>query len=150
SMLTGGPEDRGVYIALANLYSRVRRWPESEEAIQKAEALSTRQEEKDYISFIAGSIYERQKKYDKAEELFKKVVANDPNNAAALNYLGYMLADHNTRLEEALNYIRKAVQLDPQNGAYLDSLGWAYYHLGNYTQSEENLRKAVERLQNDP
>jgi len=150
SMLTGGPEDRGVYIALANLYSRVRRWPESEEAIQKAEALSTRQEEKDYISFIAGSIYERQKKYDKAEELFKKVVANDPNNAAALNYLGYMLADHGTRLEEALNYIRKAVQLDPQNGAYLDSLGWAYYRLGNYTQSEENLRKAVERLQNDP
>ncbi len=150
SMLTGGPEDRGVYIALANLYSRVRRWPEAEESINKAESLSTRQEEKDYVSFIAGSIYERQKKYDKAEEMFRKVVANDPNNAAALNYLGYMLADHGTRLEEALGYIRKAVQLEPQNGAYLDSLGWAYFRLGNYTQSEENLRKAVERLQNDP
>lgn len=150
SMLTGNAEDRGVYRALANLYSRLRRWPDAEEAISKAESLSTRQEEKDEAIFIAGSIYERQKKYDKAEEAFKKVVAHDPNNAAALNYLGYMLADHNTRLEEALGYIRKAVQLDPQNGAYLDSLGWAYYRLGNYTQSEENLRKAVERLQNDP
>ena len=150
SMLTGGPEDRGVYIAMANLYSRLRKWPEAEEAVNKAESLASRQEEKDYVNFVAGSIYERQKKYDKAEEMFKKVVANDPNNAAALNYLGYMLADHNTRLEEALGYIRKAVQLDPQNGAYLDSLGWAYFRLGNYTQSEENLRKAVERLQNDP
>src|SRR5665811_2509044 len=94
---------------------------------------STRQEEKDYVAFVAGSIYERQKKYDKAEELFKKVVASDPNNAAALNYLGYMLADRNLRLEEALNYIRRAVQVDPQNGAYLDSLGWAYFRLGNYS-----------------
>ena len=150
SMLTGKPEDRTVYIAMANLYSRLRRWPESEEAIAKAESLSTKPEEKDYVAFVAGSIYERQKKYDKAEELFRKVVASDPNNAAALNYLGYMLADHNTRLEEALGYIRKAVQLDPQNGAYLDSLGWAYFRLGNYSQAEENLRKAVERIQNDP
>jgi tetratricopeptide (TPR) repeat protein len=150
SMLAGGPEDRGVYIALANLYSRVRRWPEAEEAASKAEGLSTRPEEKDFVTFTLGSIYERQKKYDKAEEMFRKVVASDPNNAAALNYLGYMLADHGTHLEEALNYIRKAVQIEPQNGAYLDSLGWAYFRLGNYAQSEENLRKAVERLQNDP
>lgn len=150
SMLNGTPEDRGVYIALANVYSRLRRWPDAEEAIAKAESLSNRTEEKDYVNFMAGSIYEREKKYDKAEELFRKVISNDPNNAAALNYLGYMLADHNTRLEEALGYIRKAVQLEPQNYAYLDSLGWAYYHLGNYTAAEENLRKAVDRTGNDP
>jgi tetratricopeptide (TPR) repeat protein len=149
-MLSGGPEDRGVYRALASLYSRLRRWPEAEEAVAKMDSLSTRPEEKDEVAFLAGSIYEREKKFEKAEEMFRKVVTSDPNNAAALNYLGYMLADHNTRLEEALSYIRKAVQLDPQNGAYLDSLGWVYFRLGNYTQSEENLRKAVERLQNDP
>lgn len=149
SMLNGSPEDRGVYIALANVYSRLRRWSDAEEAIAKAESLSNRSDEKDYVNFMAGSIYEREKKYDKAEELFKKVIASDPNNAAALNYLGYMLADHNTRLEEALGYIRKAVQLEPQNYAYLDSLGWAYYHMGNYTLAEENLRKAVDRTGND-
>jgi tetratricopeptide (TPR) repeat protein len=150
SMLNGTPEDRVVYIQLANLYSRLRRWPEAEQAIGKAQALSTRQEDKDTVNFIAGSIYERQKKYPEAEEMFKKVLADDHNNAAALNYLGYMLVDHNTRLEEALGYIRKAVELDPQNGAYLDSLGWAYYRLGNYPAAEDNLRKAVERMQNDP
>jgi tetratricopeptide (TPR) repeat protein len=73
----------------------------------------------------------------------------DPNNTMTLNYLGYMLADRNTRLEEALTLIKKALALDPQNGAYLDSLGWAYFRLGNYDQSEENLRKAADKTPND-
>ncbi len=67
-----------------------------------------------------------------------------------LNYLGYMLADRGTRLDEALGYIRRAVALDPQNGAYLDSLGWAYYKMGNYELAEENLRRASERTADDP
>ena len=61
-----------------------------------------------------------------------------------------MLADRGTRLDEALGYIRRAVALDPQNGAYLDSLGWAYYKMGNYDLAEENLRRASERIGNDP
>jgi len=150
SMLKGTAEDREVYIALAQMYSRLRRWPEAEEALAKAEQFSTKAEEKDYVSFVAGSIYERQKKYDRAEEMFKKVLATDPNNAVTLNYLGYMLADRGVRLEEALGYVKKAIQLDPQNGAYLDSLGWAYFKLGNYELAEENLRKAMDRVQNDP
>jgi len=149
-LLKGTPEDREVYVSLAQMYSRLKRWPDAEEAITKAAQLSKKQEEKDYVSFVAGSIYERQKKYDRAEEEFKKVLAGDPNNAVTLNYLGYMLADRGIRLEEALGYVKKAIQLDPQNGAYLDSLGWAYYKLGNYELAEENLRKAIERTQNDP
>ncbi len=150
AMLKGTPEDRETWLALAQMYSRLRRWPDAEGAITKAEQLSSRQEEKDYVLFVAGSIYERQKKYDQAEAAFRKVVATDPRNATALNYLGYMLADRGTRLEEALGYIRKAVQIDPQNGAYLDSLGWVYYKMGNYELAEENLRKAVDKTSNDP
>ncbi len=150
-LLKGNPaDDQRVYIALAQMYSRVKQWPEAEENINKAIELSTKPEDKDYALFVAGSIYERQKKYDKAEEAFHKVLADDPKNAQALNYLGYMLADRDTRLEEALSYIRRAVALDPQNGAYLDSLGWAYYKMGNYDLAEENLRRASERINNDP
>ena len=116
----------------------------------KAIELSSKQEDKDYAIFVQGSIYERQKKYDLAEESFHKVLADDPKNAMALNYLGYMLADRGTRLEEALGYIRRAIALDPQNGAYLDSLGWAYFKMGNYELAEENLRRASERIGNDP
>jgi tetratricopeptide (TPR) repeat protein len=150
SMLKGTDDDREVYIALSQMYSRVKDWPQAEASINKAMELSTKQEDKDYANFVAGSIYERQKKYDLAEEYFHKVLASDPKSAQALNYLGYMLADRGTRLEEALGYIRRAVALDPQNGAYLDSLGWVYYRLGNYDLAEENLRRASEKIGSDP
>jgi tetratricopeptide (TPR) repeat protein len=149
-MLKGNNDDREVYIALAQMYSRLKQWEPAEQNIQKALALSTKQEDKDYVTFVSGSIYERQKKYDLAEEQFRKVIASDPKNAMALNYLGYMLADRGTRLDESLGYIRRAVALDPNNGAYLDSLGWAYYKMGNYELAEENLRRASERIGNDP
>jgi tetratricopeptide (TPR) repeat protein len=150
SMLKGTQEDREIYIALAQMYSRLKRWPDAEEAVNKADELSKKPEEKEYIVFLRGSIYERQKKFDLSEEMFKRVVAMDPQNAMALNYLGYMLADRGVRLDEALSYIKKAVQLDPANGAYLDSLGWAYFKLGNYDVAEEQLRKASERMGSDP
>src|SRR5271169_6184706 len=150
SMLKGTADDREIYIALAQMDSRIKDWPQAEANINKALELSTKQEDKDYVIFVEGSIYERQKKYELAEESFHKVLADDPKNAQALNYLGYMLADRDTRLEEALGYIRKAVALDPQNGAYLDSLGWVYYRMGNYDLAEENLRRASERISTDP
>src|SRR5271165_5355235 len=149
-MLKGTADDREIYIALSQMYSRAKEWPQAEASINKAIELSTKQEDKDYANFVAGSIYERQKKYDLAEEYFHKVLASDPKSAQALNYLGYMLADRGTRLEEALGYIRRAVALDPQNGAYLDSLGWVYYRLGNYELAEENLRRASEKIGSDP
>ncbi len=150
ALLKNNNDDREIYIALAQMYSRTKQWKEAEQNIDKAMALSVKQEDKDYTNFVAGSIYERQKKYDLAEEEFRKVIASDPKNAQALNYLGYMLADRGTRLDESLGYIRRAVALDPNNGAYLDSLGWAYYKMGNYDLAEENLRRASERIGNDP
>ena len=149
-LLKGNADDREVYIALAQMYSRIKDWDNAEESINKAIELSSKPEDKEYAWFVAGSIYERQKKYDKAEESFHKVLADDPKDAMTLNYLGYMLADRGTRLDEALGYIRRAVALDPQNGAYLDSLGWVYYKMGNYELAEENLRRASERMGDDP
>ena len=149
-MLKGTAEDRDVYIALAQMYSRTKDWSQAESSINKALELSTKPEDKEYATFVLGSIYERQKKYELAEESFHKVLVIDPKNAQALNYLGYMLADRSVRLEEALGYIRKAVAIEPQNGAYLDSLGWVYYRMGNYDLAEENLRLASEKIGTDP
>jgi tetratricopeptide (TPR) repeat protein len=150
SMLKNTSDDREIYIALAQMESRLRRWKDAEEAINKAIALSPKSEDKNYAMFVAGSIFERQKKYEQAEEYFRKVVQEDPHNATALNYLGYMLADRGSHLEEALQFIRRAVALDPQNGAYLDSLGWAYFKMGKVELAEENLRKAADRMASDP
>jgi tetratricopeptide (TPR) repeat protein len=148
--LKGTPEDRMIYIALSQMNTRLKRWSDSEEALNKAEALSTKPDEKQYIQFLRGSAYEREKKYDEAEAEFKKVLAADPNNAVTLNYLGYMNADRGVRLDEALNFIKLAVQVEPANSAYLDSLGWAYYRLGKYDLAETNLVKASEHMGSDP
>ena len=150
SLLKGTSEDRDIYITLAQMYSRLKRWPEAEAALDKASDLSVRDEDKAYVEFVRGSTYERQKKYDQAEEVFRKALARDPQNAAVLNYLGYMLADRGTKLDEALAMIKKAVELEPTNGAYLDSLGWAYFRLGKYDLAENNLMKASQHVGMDP
>jgi tetratricopeptide (TPR) repeat protein len=150
SLLKGTAEDRPVYVALAQMNTRLKRWADAEAALNKAEQLSTKPEDKQYVAFLLGSTYERQKKYDEAEAEFRKVLAAEPQSAVTLNYLGYMNADRGVRLEESLNYIKQAVSLEPGNGAYLDSLGWAYFRLGKYDLAEENLNKASQHMGSDP
>ena len=150
AQLRGNASDREVDLALAQIYTRLRRWKEAGDEIDAAEALSSKQDDKIYIYFLRGALDERQKHYDSAEEQFRKILAIDPNNSMTLNYLGYMLGDRGVKLDEALAMVQKAVQLDPQNGAYLDSLGWVYFKMGQYALAEANLRKASERMGQDP
>ena len=149
AQLKGGPEDRETYIMLSQINLRLKRWKDAEDAIAQAEKSAARPEEKEYIRFLQGSIYEREKKYEQAEQAFRDVLQQNPSNSMALNYLGYMLADRNTHLEEALTLIKKALDFDPQNYNYIDSLGWVYFKLGNFDQAEENLRKAADKSPND-
>src|SRR5258708_19135151 len=109
------------------MYTRVKRWSEDEEALDKTEQPSNNAGDKENVDFLRGSTYEREKKYDQAEAEFRKILALNPQNAATLNYLGYMNADRDVRLEESLNYVKQAVSAEPTNGAYLDSLGWASF-----------------------
>jgi len=150
AMLKGTPDDREVYITLAQMNTRLKRWDDAQAALDKADSLSTKPEDKEYVYFLRGSSFEREKKYEQAEENFRKVLAIDPQNSMTLNYLGYMLADRNMKLEEALTLIKKAVDLEPANGAYLDSLGWAYFRLGKFDQAEEQLLKASQKIATDP
>lgn len=150
SMLKGNEEDREVYIAIAQMNSRLRRWNDADAALDKAEGLTTKSDDKLNLNFIRGSFYERQKKFEKAEQMFQLVLKDDPRNASALNYLGYMLADRGVRLDEALGYIRKAVELEPANGAFLDSLGWVYFKQGKFDLAEAQLTKAQEQMSTDP
>jgi tetratricopeptide (TPR) repeat protein len=142
--------DRTVWLALAQMNIRLRRWKDADDAFAKTGALTTKKEDRTYLFFLRGEWAERQKHYDSAEQFFKEALELDPSNAMTLNYLGYMLADRGMRLPEALKMIRKAVELEPMNGAYLDSLGWAYFKMGEYELAEENLRQAVQRDQTDP
>lgn len=146
SMLKGNADDRDIYVRLAMMYSRLKRWTDADSMLDKADQLSTKPEEHQEIAFLRASGYERQKRYAEAEELFRKLIKEAPDNAAALNYLGYMMADRGENLDEALSYIKKAVDQEPANGAYLDSLGWAYFKLGKYDLAEDILLKASQHV----
>jgi tetratricopeptide (TPR) repeat protein len=154
AMLTGKPEDRDIYVRLAIIYTRAKDWKNAEDALAKAEEFSTKADDKAYVWFLRGDLYQRQKMFDQADAEFRKILATtpptDPQAAATLNYLGYMNADRGVKLEESLNFIKEALTLEPTNGAYLDSLGWAYFKLGKYDLAEETLTKAESRISSDP
>ncbi|MDE3188638.1 MAG: tetratricopeptide repeat protein [Acidobacteriota bacterium] len=151
SLLDNTDKDRIVWLTLAQMDTRLRRWKDAEEDLNKAEALTTsKKEDRVYLLFLRGALAERQKHLEPAEQFFRQALDLDSSNAMVLNYLGFMLADKGSKLPEALKMIRKAVEQDPMNGAYLDSLGWVYFKLGQYELAEENLRQAVERDQTDP
>jgi tetratricopeptide (TPR) repeat protein len=149
-LLDNSDQDRTIWLAIAQIDVRLRRWKDAEDSFNKAGALTTRKEDRAYLLFLRGEWAERQKHYEPAEQFFRQALDVDPASAMTLNYLGYMLADKNQRLAEALKLIRKAVELEPMNGAYLDSLGWVYFKMGEYEMAEENLRQAVDRDQTDP
>ncbi|MBV8842156.1 MAG: tetratricopeptide repeat protein [Bryobacterales bacterium] len=148
--LLGGKEDREAYLTLASVYDKAKKFDDMGKALDQAEKLAQTGDDRLTITFQRGAMYERMKKVDLAEQQFRKVLEMDPNNAGALNYLGYMLADRNLRLQEALDYITKAVDKEPENGAYIDSLGWIYFRLGRLDDAENQLRRAVQKTPHDP
>ena len=150
AQLAGTPDDRIVFLTLADINQRAKRWKDAAAALDKAEALATKPEDKIMVDFSRGMIDDRQKLYEQAEIEYRKGLAIDPKNATIENDLGYMLAERGIKLDEAVTLLKNAVDFDPQNGAYLDSLAWAYYKQGQYALAEEYERKALLRMSNDP
>lgn len=95
------------------------------------------------LYFALAVVHEQNDDVEAATDAFETLLKLDPDNAQALNYLGYMLADRNLRLAYARDLIAKAVRLDPNNAAYLDSYGWVYFRLGDYRKAVDYLSQAV-------
>ena len=150
SSLLDGKGDREIHLSMAQVYEKAKRFDQMAKEIDTAEKLSSTKEEKEAIHFTRGAMYERQKKFDLAETEFRKVLDANPDNASALNYLGYMFADRNVRLPEALQMVTKALDKDPGNGAYLDSLGWVYFRMGKLREAEDYIRRSLEKVGRDP
>jgi tetratricopeptide (TPR) repeat protein len=149
-LLQGNESDQEIYVDIAQVQERGRKYTDAEQSAQKAEQMAHGDSGKETAWFLLGSIYERQKRFDQAEQQFRKVLQVNPDNAPVLNYYGYMLADRGIRLDEAGSLIERALKQEPNNGAYLDSLGWAYYKQNKLPEAEENLHKAIDRQGNDP
>jgi tetratricopeptide (TPR) repeat protein len=144
--LAQNPDDASVYGALAEFDAQRGQFDAALRVLARAAAKFPADLA---ITFQTGSVLERQKKFADAEQKFRDVLAKDPLDAQALNYLGYMLADRGERLDEAVGYIQRALKVDPYNGAYLDSLGWAYFRQDRFALAETNLAKAAEQRARD-
>jgi tetratricopeptide (TPR) repeat protein len=143
-------KDRESLLTVAQVQDKAKRFDDERKTLEAADGLSKNPQDKQTIEFMRGAMYEREKNYDEAEKAFRNVLEGDPENAGALNYLGYMFADRGIRLEEAQQLISKALDLDPDNGAYQDSLGWVYYRLNKLDQAADELRLAVDKVGKDP
>ncbi len=97
--------------------------------------------------FQVGAAFERKGDRAEAEKYFEKCLALAPDDAEALNYLGYMWAEKGEKLDRARAMIERAVKSDPTNAAFLDSLGWVLFQLGQPREAVEYLLKAI--AQND-
>lgn len=99
-----------------------------------------------YYRAMTGQKFDR---LDILERDLRRIIEIDPDNADALNALGYTLTDQTDRHQEALVLIQRALEIKPNEAAFIDSLGWVMYRLGNYDEAVEHLRRALQLFQND-
>ncbi|MDD3449262.1 MAG: tetratricopeptide repeat protein [Gammaproteobacteria bacterium] len=102
------------------------------------------------IRYARALLAEKMDNLDLLESDLKLLIERDPENALALNALGYTLADRTDRHAEALRYIEQALELSPDDAAIIDSMGWVQYRLGNLEAAAAHLRRALELRRGDP
>ncbi len=149
-MLQSNPDNIEIYVNLSQVYLQDKRYSEAEKILRRAEGKSSDSENTERLKIQQAAVYDKQKDFDRAESVLKEILKVNPQNAVALNYIGYMLADRGVRLDEALRYVKEALAIDPQNGAYLDSLGWAFFKMNDLSNAEIYLLQADELVKDDP
>ena len=95
------------------------------------------------LLYDVAMVAEKLDRLDEVESRLKRVIELRPDNAQALNALGYTLVDRTQRAAEGMKLIEKAHALSPEDPFILDSMGWGYYRLGNLNESEKFLRRAL-------
>ncbi|HET7126240.1 MAG TPA: tetratricopeptide repeat protein [Lysobacter sp.] len=137
---------RGAYLAEAELKAK----DHDDAAEQDAYARGLGAFPDDSALLYARSLsWERNDDIARAEADLRRILVAEPDNIAALNALGYTLADRTTRYREALALIDRARAADPDNAAIIDSYGWVLYRLGRNGEALTELRRAF-GLQKDP
>ncbi|GHA89519.1 tetratricopeptide repeat protein [Cognatilysobacter bugurensis] len=141
------PEEvrRDAYLLEAALHAEDKRPDAEMDAFARGLAAFPDEPEVLYARALA---WERRDDIPRAEADLRRVLVADPDNVAALNALGYTLADRTTRYREALELIDRARAAEPDNAAIIDSYGWVLYRLGRLDDALVELRRAF-TLQKD-
>ena len=135
-----------IYRAEAGLLARVERY---EEAMAVFDASLRELPDNSDLLYSRGMLAERMDRLDIVERDMRAIIAREPDNADALNALGYTLADRTDRYEEAYALILRAIELRPDESYIVDSLGWVLYRMGRHQEALEHLRRALS-IEPDP
>jgi Flp pilus assembly protein TadD len=106
-------------------------------------ALETHPDDPDLLYDLA-MVAEKLGRIEVVEARLTRLIELKPNNAHALNALGYTLVDRTPRLAEGLALIERALALAPDDPFILDSLGWAQFRMGKLDEAEKSLRRAMD------
>ncbi|OFZ24288.1 MAG: hypothetical protein A2381_04640 [Bdellovibrionales bacterium RIFOXYB1_FULL_37_110] len=135
-----------LYFNLATYYESRLDFSKAIELISEIKSLKEYTLDHDY--YLA-SLFEKKGDLKRSREIVYKIIETDPNNAHALNFLGYSLMEKDEDLKLAYEYISKAIKIKPEDGYIRDSLGWYYFKTGNLKKSLEELKKARKNESND-
>ncbi len=94
------------------------------------------------LLFARAMLYSKRHQNIEAERDLRHMLQLEPNNAIALNSLGYLLADTSQRYREAKELLTKALTLKPNDPVIIDSLGWLHFRTNNYPEALRELRRA--------
>ena len=137
------PKSREYVVGLADLYADQKR---TDDALRLLEQARQTFGDDQTLAMRFANVYEGGGRLDEAEKELRKLMAEDPLNADAMNSLSYMLAEHSVRLAEAVDLAQRALKVEPGNPAYLDTLGWALFKQGKIEEAAEPLGKAAAML----
>ena len=101
------------------------------------------------LLYARAMIEERQGNFHEMENDLRAIISQDPDNASALNALGYSMVLHTTRLQEAYDLIYKAYLLQPDSAAIIDSMGWVLFKKGEIEKALRYIKRAM-KLMPDP
>jgi Tfp pilus assembly protein PilF len=134
------PENKPIYLILSSIQMQGGQLGAAEASVRKA--LEIAPGDGDLLIQLS-SVQDRGGHYQASERTLRDVLQREPDNATALNNLGYAMIERGERYQEALRLIERAVSIEPMNGSFLDSLGWARYKLGQVEQAREQLERAL-------
>ncbi|HEA51361.1 tetratricopeptide repeat protein [Marinobacter antarcticus] len=117
---------------------------QQQEALDAASSALEDYPENPQIRYARAMLFDALDQPGKAEQDLKQIVEQNPENAVALNALGYILATRTDRLNEARGYVEQALRLDPDNPAILDSMGWILFQEGQIEPALDFLSRAWE------
>ncbi len=122
---------------------------ELEKSVDTLKALKGHKKFTDGHDYYLASVLEKKGNKEEARAIVLGLIKKDPNNAHALNFLGYSYLESNENMDLAYTYISRAVKIRPEDGYIRDSMAWYYFKAGKFNQALNEAMKAYELVNND-